>query len=188
MKNYSKDIFVENLKTKNWDIVKQEKEDAAIALEIFNTMFMQSVNEICPEKEVRIKGRTEPWINSDILEAMWERDRALYKANNNKQNQNLRTNYNKLRNKVITLNRQTKANHFCKKVEENKNNPKQLWNQFKTLGYSNKSKEKSRIILEIDNEKFNQKQLWNQFKTLGYRNKSKEISRIILEIDNEKCF
>ena len=77
MKNYAKDIFVENLKTKNWDIVKQEKEDASIALEIFNTMFLQSIDEICPEKEVRIKGRTEPWINSEILEAMWERDRAL---------------------------------------------------------------------------------------------------------------
>ena len=83
---------------------------------------------------------------------MWERDRALYKANRNKQNQNFRTNYNNLRNRVIKLNRKTKSNHFRKKVEEHKNNPKQLWNQFKTLGYSNKSKEKSRIILEINNE------------------------------------
>ena len=153
MKHYTKDTFIENLKRKNWDIVKQEKEDVAIALEIFNTIFMQSVDEICPEKEVRIKGRTEPWISQEILEAMWERDRALYKANRNKQNPNFRTIYNNLRNRVIKLNRKTKSNHFRKKVEEYKNNPKQLWNQFRSLGYSNKSKEKSRIVLEINKEK-----------------------------------
>ena len=43
--------------------------------------------------------------------------------------------------------------HFSKQIEENKHNPKLLWDQLKNLGYSNKSKEKSCIILEIDNEK-----------------------------------
>merc|ERR1711989_194276 len=36
---------------------------------------------------------------------------------------------------------------------KHKSNPKSLWKQFKSLGYSNKNKEKSRIVLEIDNEK-----------------------------------
>ena len=153
MKNYTKDTFVETLKRKEWNRVIQEKEDAGIALEIFNTMFIQSMDEICPEKEIRIKGRTEPWIDAEILEAIRERDRALQKANRNKNKPDLRATYNRLRNKVVNLVKRTKANHFCNKVEEHKNNPKELWKQFKSLGYSNKSKEKSKIILEINNEK-----------------------------------
>ena len=153
MKNYTKESFVENLEGKDWNIVKQERQDPDRALEIFNTMFIQSIDEICPEKDIRVKGRTEPWIDADILEAIRERDRALYFANRNKQNNELRANYNKLRNKVTKLVRTTKANHFGNKVEEHKNNPTQLWKHLKTLGYSNKSKENSRIVLEIDNEK-----------------------------------
>ena len=40
-----------------------------------------------------------------------------------------------------------------KKIEKNKDNPKLLWRQLNTMGYSNKSKEKSKIVLEIDGEK-----------------------------------
>ena len=116
-------------------------------------MFTQVLDDIAPEKEIRIKGRTEPWIEEEILEAIHERDRALFKANRNKLNHELREKYNKLRNKVVKMIRQAKANHFSKKVEEYKNNSKQLWEQLKSLGYSNKIKEKSRIILEICNEK-----------------------------------
>ena len=65
----------------------------------------------------------------------------------------LRKVYSKLRNKLTRLIRQTKANFFHNKVDEHKDNPKLLWKQFKTLGYCNKNKEKSRTVLEIDNEK-----------------------------------
>ena len=60
---------------------------------------------------------------------------------------------NKLRNRVTKLIRKTKANFFQDKVEEHKDNPKLLWKQLNTLGYSNKSKEKSRTVLEINGEK-----------------------------------
>ena len=153
MKNYSEDIFIENLNGKEWNRVIEEKEDSGIALEIFNTMFIKSIDEICPEKEIRIKGRTKSWIDIEILEAMRERDKALYKSNHNKDNPELRAKFNRLRNNVTKLIKKTKSNHFCNKVEEHKNNPKMLWKQFKSLGYSTKSKDKSRIILEIDNEK-----------------------------------
>ena len=85
---------------------------------------------------------------------MRERDRALYKSNQNKDNPELRAKFNRLRNNVTKLIKKTKSNHFCNKVEEHKNNPKMLWKQFKSLGYSNKSKEKSKIILEINNDIF----------------------------------
>ena len=45
-----------------------------------------------------------------------------------------------------------KENYFENKIEENYNNPKKLWEQFKTLGYSNKQKDKANTVLEIDKE------------------------------------
>ena len=49
--------------------------------------------------------------------------------------------------------RKTKAEYFQNRIEEHKDNPELLWKQFKTLGYSNKCKEKSRTVLEINNKK-----------------------------------
>lgn len=45
-----------------------------------------------------------------------------------------------------------KSAYFENKIEENKNNPKNIWKQFKSMGYSAKQKEKSKVVLNIDNE------------------------------------
>ena len=61
--------------------------------------------------------------------------------------------YSKLRNKVTKLIRRNKANFFQNKIEEHKDNPKLLWGQLNSTGYSNKTKAKSRTVLEINREK-----------------------------------
>ena len=47
--------------------------------------------------------------------------------------------------------RSAKANYFKDKIEENKGNSKNLWKQLKYLGYSEKSKNNSKIVMDIDN-------------------------------------
>ena len=178
MKDYSKESFVELLESYNWDLVYQIRDNVDEAWEKFYTMFTQALNDTVPEKEIRIKGRTEPWIDAEVLELMQERDRALYNANHNKSDSNLRSTYKRLRNKVIKQTRKIKSKHFCEKIEENKDNPKLLWRQLNTIGYSNKSKEKSKIVLEIDGEKcFDSKILANKmgdyFLTVAEKLKSK---------------
>ncbi|CAL4126382.1 unnamed protein product, partial [Meganyctiphanes norvegica] len=152
MKDYSKESYVDMLKELDWSTIYQER-DVDIALEKFNTMITQVMDDVAPEKEIRIKGSTEPWIDAEVLELIRERDRALFISNRNKSNPYLKSKYKELRNKAVKLNRQKKSIHFCNKVEEHKDNPKKIWKQFKTLGYSNKNLEKSGIVLEIDNEK-----------------------------------
>ena len=119
----------------------------------YHQLFLKLIDDIAPVKEVRIKVRTEEWMTSDILELIYERDKILTLANKNKSIKELRKQYNELRNKVNDKVKEAKANYFSNKVEEHKKNPKSLWKQFKSLGYSNKNKEKSRIVLEIENEK-----------------------------------
>ena len=38
---------------------------------------MRVVNNISPVKEVRIKQRTAPWINDEILQSIQEKDKAF---------------------------------------------------------------------------------------------------------------
>ena len=96
-------------------------------------------------------------MNNKILELIYERDETLSKSNLDKADDELRKKYNRLRNKVTKAIRWMKSNFFLNKIDEHQNNPRLLWKQFKTIGYSNKSKEKARIVLEIDNEKCHDK-------------------------------
>ena len=152
LKNYSQDIFIEKLQVLDWTPVLSCT-DVNEAWNRFKVMFTQIINEVAPLKEIRVKHRTEPWINNEILESMRERDKILYHSNRNKSDTDLRLKYNELRNKVTTMCRKAKASYFCNKIEEYKDNPKLLWKHFKSLGYSQKSKGNSKIVLDIDNEK-----------------------------------
>ena len=153
LKNYCNNTFIEKLRNLDWSIVLQCT-DVNVAWNKFKIMFTQIINEIAPEKETRIKGRTEKWITSETLDLMHERDKMLMHANKNKDDIEARKRYKELRNRVIKVTRKAKSNYFSDRVEEFKDNAKLLWKQFKSLGYSHKTKEKSKIVLEIDNKKY----------------------------------
>ena len=53
-------------------------------------MFTLAVDEIAPMKDIRIKYRTEAWMNEDILELMQTRDKALSISNITKHDSKLR--------------------------------------------------------------------------------------------------
>ena len=116
----------------------------------FKEIFVNILDEIAPFKQVRIKTRTEPWMSSEILALISERDKALFNANKSKSNKLLRQEYNMLRNKVQREVKKSKSNYSKDKIEEHKNDPKKLWKQFKSLGYSSKSKVNSKIVLNND--------------------------------------
>ena len=151
MKNYSQINFLEKLRTVDWSGVMncQHVNDAWCN---FKSLFTGVLDEIVPFKQIRIKTRTEPWMSSNILDLIRKRDKALIIANNNKGNKDLRKQFNFLRNKVQREVKKAKSNYLKDKIEDNKDNPKELWKQFKSLGYSNKSKDKSKVTIKVDNE------------------------------------
>ena len=183
MKYYSKDRYIEILKSLNWSVVTNCVEVNSAVKKLKN-LLTYAMDKIAPEKEVRIKVRTEPWMNNEILELIYERDKALIQSNNNKTNPDLRKNYNKLRNKLINLIRNNKANFFQNKVDEHKNNPKLLWKQFKTLGYSNKSKGKSRIVLEINGEKCHDPKTVSNHMNTFFLTVASKLQRLIINVSN----
>ena len=108
---------------------------------------------LAPYRKNRMNNRTKPWMNNEIIELMRERDKALHHKNRNKGNTELRDKFNKLRNTVITKCRQAKNTYYSNKIEEHKDNPNQLWKHLKSLGYSNKSKGNSNMVLDINGKK-----------------------------------
>ena len=151
LKNYSVHLFLSKLRNVDWSIVTTCS-DVNEAWYKFKTIFSSILDEVAPIKNVRIKTRTEPWINSMILELIWKRDRLLHESNKNKHNKELRKEFNLIRNKVQREIRLAKTNYFRDKIEENKGNSKGLWRQLKTIGFSSKSKNNCKIVLDIDNE------------------------------------
>ena len=150
LKKYSSFEFLNKLRRVDWSTVTNCT-NVNEAWDKFQTIFFVVLDEVAPIKNIRIKNRTEPWMNSIILELIRERDKILYKSNKSKDDRELRIKFNSLRNKVQREIKKAKTNFFKDKIEENKDNPKSLWKQFKTLGYSSKSTNKSKIILDIDN-------------------------------------
>ena len=46
-------------------------------MEYVQKLFLGAVDELAPMREIRIKQRTEPWMNADILTLITLRDKAL---------------------------------------------------------------------------------------------------------------
>lgn len=148
-KHYDKDIFTELLTKVDWSKLYLCR-NVNKAWGIFKDLFLSTLDEVAPIREIKVKKKTEPWITSEILELISERDQyfSIFKRSGCDQDY---SNYCKLRNKVQRMINSVKSCYFENKIEENKNNPKKLWEQFRNLGYSNKQKDTSKIVLNIEN-------------------------------------
>ncbi len=66
IRNYNKDIYENILHNASWDLINS-KTDANDAWTTSKTIITYIMDEIAPMKEVRIKYRTDPWINNELL-------------------------------------------------------------------------------------------------------------------------
>ena len=150
MKRYNKEAFNESLKQMDWSNVLQCK-DVNEAWCSFKHRFLEVVDKVAPYKEIRIKQRTEPWVNDDILEAIRARNRKYNKFRAQKDEQTW-AEYKKARNEVNRLLVNTKKAYFNEKIAEYKHDSGQLWKSLKQLGYSKRMKTKnSNITLDLGN-------------------------------------
>ena len=91
-------------------------------------------------------------MNDTILENIHKRDKLLRQFKKDK-NPEIYNEFCQIRNQTQRDIKKAKASYFSNKIEENKNNPKGLWKQFKSLGYSSKSKDNSQVVLTVKGEK-----------------------------------
>jgi hypothetical protein len=138
MKIYNKDDFTDKLNNANWSDLYLCR-NVNYAWRIFQEIFMSILDDIAPTKEIKTKQKTEPWITSEILDQIRDSFLYLYKKT---QSKHFYYDYCKIRNKLQRDIKKVKSEYFSCKIEENKNNPKKLWEQLKSLGYNTKQKRK----------------------------------------------
>ena len=72
------------------------------AWDLFNQLFLQVVNSMAPLKQIRIKQRSSPWLNPEILDAIQAREGAVqrYKKTQDQADADI---YKKFRNETQRL-------------------------------------------------------------------------------------
>ena len=146
-KKYEKSIFMSKLLNANWDKCFFA-ENVNKAWCHFRDIFTNILDQVAPTKKIRIKQRTEEWINQEIIEAIRTRDSLKNKYIRTKDD----TDYQRFctqRNFVQKLCKKTKSQYFNEQVDLHKSDSKKLWNQFKKLGYSQNVKKDSKTVLSI---------------------------------------
>ena len=151
LRNYSPASLLLELSNVDWSNVLNCN-NVNLAWDNFKSVFLKILDKIAPVKEIRLKNRTEPWMDNSILENIRLRDHLLYKFRKNTANTEIYRSFCKIRNKVHRDIRRAKAEYFSNIIDENKKHPKKLWHQLKSLGYSYKSRVRSKVVLDIDDE------------------------------------
>lgn len=125
LKNYNVETFIHKLKLCDWSsmFMASSVEDSWLH---FKDLFLSVLNSVAPTKEVRLKQRSEPWLNAHILELISIRDSLLYKFRKDK-NKQIYKSYCMYRNFVQREVKAAKSEYFSNNFEENKFWSKKLW-------------------------------------------------------------
>jgi exonuclease III len=95
-----------------------------------------SFNNICkdhaPVKKCRVKNRYKPWVTTDHVKLMYQRDH-LHKQAVLTGDANIWSQYRKLRNKITKTIKQAKSNFYHTLLIDNKSNPKRFWKELSKI-------------------------------------------------------
>ena len=150
MKKYSVEEYTNLLENTDWSPVLNSICPES-AWSHFRDIFMPILDKVAPFKTIRIKQRTEPWMTPQILEKISVRDGLAQLYKDTKENKH-RAEYNKARNEVQRDIKDAKANYITNSLESNLGKPKKLWSQLKLLGYNDKTKGSTNIVLNVGNK------------------------------------
>ena len=95
-------------------------------------VFIKLSNEHAPIQFRRLKNKSNPWFDADILAMIYRRDYLKRKAIVCK-DRRLWQDYRSQRNAVTRVIRQRKRNYYDEKINENQSNPNKLWNVLNQL-------------------------------------------------------
>ena len=150
MKHYSANILCNYLDNCDWSLVLNSN-CVNTAWSNFTQIFNTVLNKIAPYRVIRIKQSTEPWMTSSILDLIRTRDHMRYCLDRGFPNASFRE-FTAIRNKVQREIKKARASYFKTKLEDSQGDPRKLWQHLKQLGYSSKSPENAKIVLNINGE------------------------------------
>ena len=152
-KNYSKAFFNSELAKVDWSNVLSSV-DVNFCLSEFCRIFMSVIDVVAPFKEVRVRDKPNPWINTEILASIRKQNALFCRFKKRRKDPVLYKEYCKARNAVQRDVKLAKETFFKQGVERNSGDSGKLWRHLSSLGYSKKSASSSSgIVLENDGSK-----------------------------------
>lgn len=132
MKNFNADNFITTLKEVPWDTVFLF-DDINDMLESWESLFNSELDSHCPWRNKRVKNlKQATWITKPVLQQLHLRDNCLKTARISSTSDDLEK-YKAERNKAVSMMRSAKRSYFNNVFDEQKNNPKAMWNTVKYL-------------------------------------------------------
>ena len=170
-KHFNDDEFSRSLYQLDWEnIVKIEDRDINASYSNFYRSITFLLDEFAPfykvsKKEYKLKFK--PWINSEILDLIKERDKVfktLSKEKNDILKIDTRNRYKQLRNKITDMKRTSKTKYFKDYFEKNRKKTTEIWKGIKSLVNIKCLYNSSYKLLDANNNLIsNQKQMANIF-------------------------
>ena len=124
----------------------------------WKSSFLEICNKHAPIKVTRVKHRYNPWINSDIIKLMYQRD-YIHKQATGNSDPDLWDEYRLLRNKVTFLINKSKAEYFNDMGKHMNSQPKKFW---KKMGKLVGNKKHNPVQSSLESDKLN-----DHFATIG---------------------
>ena len=117
----------------------------------------QVINNLASYKTIRVKNQSSEWFNGELAEQISNRDKLFKKFKKSK--------LQEAKNTVQRLIKEKKKKIFSKKLEENIEEPKELWKNLKKLGLPKTKTDSTNICLkENDGLSFCSLSIANNFK------------------------
>ena len=118
MKNYTKEKFCSKLSKLDWSMVTKYS-NIELSWENFKTIFLKTIDTISPMKDVRLKQRSQPWFDGDILNSIRERDLALKNYQKTQKDQDFK-HFKAMQNKSQNKIQKAQECYFKNKIEEDR--------------------------------------------------------------------
>ena len=162
MKNYSKEVLVQKLGEISFPDYNTF-ECVNTAYQDFISKIMDVIDIIAPLKEIRIKGNSKSWFDSEILERINIREklRKKYKKSG------LQIDFENFKNAQKQAQQMTKAkkcDYIKEQLQINKAKPAKLWKTLKSLGMSSKGPNAKICLKENEVTYFEPKETCGIFK------------------------
>ena len=150
-RSYSKFSFLAELRKLDWSSILASA-DVNFCLNEFNSLFRSAIDIVAPLREVRVRNKVNPWMNSEILSGIKRRNDLFSRFKKNK-DENIYAEYCRVRNKVQRDIKSAKELFFKNGIERNRGNSGKIWGHLKSLGFSKRTANSSSIVLEQNGEK-----------------------------------
>ena len=158
-KNIDRDNLIADVININWDtVLEMNKCDPDYSFNNFDKKINEILDKYAPIKKLskkELKGLSKPWITTGIRKSIKRRDKILnsyIKCKDNTRKEELHSEYKTLRNRIVSLIKFSKKDHYRNFFVENSKDIRKTWKGIKSIININNMNKGQPCSMLIDKE------------------------------------